>query len=99
MRRYWIDELPQVINLIKGDLKLVGVRPISKRFLQEIPEDLQKLRFLHKPGCIPPYVSLNRSADVLAVLNAEREYLYEKSRDPYTTDVRYFFKAVYNIVI
>lgn len=99
MRKYWIDELPQIINVLKGDLKLVGVRPISKRFLQEIPDDLRALRFLHKPGCIPPYVALNRSADVLTVLDAEREYLFDKARDPYTTDIRYFCKAVFNIVV
>jgi lipopolysaccharide/colanic/teichoic acid biosynthesis glycosyltransferase len=99
MRRYWIDEIPQVINLLKGDLKLVGVRPISKRYLQDIPEDLRRLRILQKPGCIPPYVALNRKSDVLAVLDAEREYLLEKMRAPYTTDTRYFFKAMYNIVV
>lgn len=99
MRRYWIDEIPQIINLLKGDLKLVGVRPISMRYLQDIPEDLRRLRVLHKPGCIPPYVALNRSSNVVAVLDAEREYLLEKMRAPYTTDTRYFFKALYNIVV
>jgi lipopolysaccharide/colanic/teichoic acid biosynthesis glycosyltransferase len=88
-----------VINLLKGDLKLVGVRPISQRYLQDIPEDLRILRFAQKPGCIPPYVALNRNSDVLTVLNAEREYLFEKARDPYTTDLRYFCKAVFNIVL
>lgn len=99
MRRYWIDEIPQLINLLKGDLKLVGVRPISKRYLQDIPADLRELRIKHKPGCIPPYVALNRKSDVVAVLDAEREYLLEKMRYPYTTDTRYFFKAMYNIVV
>lgn len=25
LRKYWIDELPQIINLIKGDIKLIGI--------------------------------------------------------------------------
>lgn len=29
MRRFWIDELPTIYNLMNGDMKLVGVRPLS----------------------------------------------------------------------
>jgi hypothetical protein len=63
------------------------VRPITPRYAEDIPKDLLELRLKHKPGCIPPYVSLDRKDSVEAVLQAEREYL-----------TRYFFKAVYNIV-
>ncbi len=97
-RRYWLDELPQVINVLKGDLKLVGVRPISKRYFEDIPLDLQELRLKFKPGCIPPYVALDRKSDVNSVLQAEKEYLQEKIKNPYTTDTRYFFKAIFNIL-
>ncbi len=98
IRKYWLDELPQLINLLKGDLKLVGVRPISERYFQDIPTDLQKLRLTQKPGCIPPYVALGRKSSVESVLQAEREYLEEKIRNPYTTDTKFFFRAVFNIV-
>ena len=37
-RKYWLDETPQLINWLKGDLKLVGVRPLSQSFLNEYPE-------------------------------------------------------------
>lgn len=98
LRRYFIDELPQLINVFKGELKLVGPRPVSQRYFQDIPEDLQKLRLTQKPGCIPPYVALDRKSAVDSVLQAEKEYLEEKIRNPYTTDIKYFFKAMYNIV-
>ena len=98
LRRYWLDELPQLINVIKGELKLVGVRPISARYFQDIPKDLQALRLKFKPGCIPPYVSLNRKSDIDSVLQAEREYLEEKVKHPFITDTRYFFKAIFNII-
>ena len=98
LRRYWIDELPQLINLVKGDLKLVGCRPVSERYFKDIPKDIQELRLKQKPGCIPPYVALNRSGSVECVLQAEKEYLLEKQKNPYFTDAKYVFKAIYNIV-
>lgn len=98
LRRYWLDELPQLINVCKGELKLVGVRPISLRYFQDIPSDLQQLRIKFKPGCIPPYVALNRKGSVDSVLEAEREYLKEKVKNPYSTDFKFFFKAIFNII-
>jgi len=98
MRKYWIDELPQLLNLFKGDLKLVGVRPISQRYFNDIPKELQDLRLNHKPGCIPPYVALNRSGNVESVLEAEKEYLIEKTKNPYFTDLKYFVLAISNIL-
>jgi lipopolysaccharide/colanic/teichoic acid biosynthesis glycosyltransferase len=97
-RRYWIDEMPQLINLIKGEVKLVGVRPISPRFFQDIPKDLQELRLGHKPGCIPPYVALNKTGSVEDVLAAEKKYLEDLKKHPLTTDMKYFFNAIINIV-
>jgi lipopolysaccharide/colanic/teichoic acid biosynthesis glycosyltransferase/transposase-like protein len=98
MRKYWLDELPQLYNFLKGDLKLIGIRPVSARYFQDIPKEMQKLRLTQKPGCIPPYVSLNRSGSVMSVLQAEKEYLEEKIKNPYTTDIKYFFKAMYSII-
>jgi len=97
LRRYWLDELPQLINVFKGELKLVGSRPVSKRYFEDIPKDIQEMRLKHKPGCVPPYVALNRKSSVNSVLESEREYLLEKSKNPYFTDTKYFFKAIYNI--
>lgn len=98
MRKYWLDELPQLINVLKGEIKLVGIRPVSKRYFQDIPKAMQKLRIGQKPGCIPPYVSLNFSGDVMSVLQAEKKYLEDKIENPYFTDIKYFFSALYNII-
>jgi lipopolysaccharide/colanic/teichoic acid biosynthesis glycosyltransferase len=97
MRRYWLDEMPQLINVLKGEMKLVGIRPLSKRFLAEYPEDVLKMRFKHKPGCVPPYVALLKQ-EVKEYIESERTYLLEVEKHPYTTDWKYFFKAVYNIL-
>ncbi|GAF72292.1 unnamed protein product, partial [marine sediment metagenome] len=55
MRKRWLDELPTIYNWIKGELHLVGVRPLSLHYLSLYSKDLQELRKKVKPGLIPPF--------------------------------------------
>lgn len=96
-RKYWLDELPQLLNVLKGELNIVGVRPLSRTRFNELPEDVRKIRVRFKPGCIPPYVAL-LMPDAEGNIEAERIYLSEKVKHPVMTDFKYFFFAVYNIV-
>ena len=48
LRKYWLDEMPMLINLLKGDLKLVGFSPLSRSMFNLYPPDLQKLRISTK---------------------------------------------------
>jgi hypothetical protein len=96
LRRFWLDELPQLINLFKGEMRILGIRPISQRFLQEFPDNIKKIRSKYKPGCIPAYVPLlKQSKD--GFIEAETIYLLEKEKFPVKTDIIFFFKAIYNI--
>lgn len=49
LRKYSIDELPQLINVIKGDLSLVGPRPLLMEYLPLYSEE-QASRHLVRPG-------------------------------------------------
>ncbi|SHF39129.1 sugar transferase [Flavisolibacter ginsengisoli] len=97
MRRYWLDELPQLINVIKGEMGLVGVRPLSTRFLAEYPQDLKEKRLKYKPGCVPPYVALLKQ-EVKQYIESEKIYLEDKEKHPFSTDINYLFKAFSNII-
>ncbi len=96
-RRLWLDELPQLVNVLKGEMRLVGLRPLSQVRYNEFPEDLQVERIKYKPGCFPPYVALNMPDDKMNI-EAERIYINDLKMHPHTTDIRYLLKAVYNIL-
>ena len=97
MRKYFIDELPQLINFFLGDLALVGPRALSKQYTSLYPAELLELRSRFKPGLIPPYYAdLPKSFE--EILASERRYLQQKDLHPVATDVKYFFKALQNIV-
>jgi len=97
-RRYWIDELPMLINLFAGDLKLVGVRPLSHHYESLYPESLRERRRKVIPGLVPPfYADLPKTFE--EILKSEEKYLQEYEKSPLLTDLRYLRKAARNILI
>jgi len=97
MRKLWIDELPMFINYFRGEMKLVGVRPLSEHYFKLYPEDLQHQRTRCKPGLVPPfYVDMPVTFDEL--IESERKYLEAYERSPWLTDFKYFWAAWINII-
>ena len=96
MRALWIDELPMLLNLIRGDLKLVGVRPISKHYFTIYSKKHQERRIKYKPGLVPPFY-----ADIyktIEIESSENNYFDSYDEHPLLTNWRYFWKAWYNII-
>lgn len=97
-RRLWIDELPMLINMIKGDLKLVGVRPVSNHYLSLYSKEHQQKRKEFKPGLIPPfYADMPKTIEEIEL--SEKRYFQSFEKNPFMTDVKYFIKAMNNILI
>jgi hypothetical protein len=96
LRKLWLDEIPQLVNVLKGDLGIVGVRPLSQSRFNQFPEDMKRERVKYRPGCIPPYVSLCMP-DATGNIEAERIYLHEMAKNPIFTNFKYFTLAIFNI--
>lgn len=98
MRKLWLDEQAMWINFLRGDMKLVGVRPLSEHYFNLYPEEFRQRRIKYKPGLVPPfYVDLPKILD--EIVASERRYLDAYDKHPWLTDVRYLFGAMYNIIV
>jgi hypothetical protein len=97
IRSLWIDELPMLFNVLKGEIKLVGVRPLSLNYFNLYDKGLQEKRIRYKPGLIPPfYADMPKTLEEIQL--SEAKYLDAYSASPFITDFRYFRMALWNIV-
>jgi lipopolysaccharide/colanic/teichoic acid biosynthesis glycosyltransferase len=96
-RTFWLDELPMIINYFKGELKIVGVRPISRQYFDLYSAELREKRIKYKPGLVPPfYADMPKTLE--EIQESELRYLAAYEKHPFRTDVRYFFRAFNNII-
>lgn len=99
MRKLWIDELPMFINFFKGEMKLVGVRPLSRHYFSLYTSEMQELRTKVKPGLLPPFYYDKQTPKTIEEVQAsERRYVEACLKHPILTDIRYFFGTIGNII-
>jgi lipopolysaccharide/colanic/teichoic acid biosynthesis glycosyltransferase len=98
IRRRWIDEIPGIVDWLRGDVKLVGMRATSPHFLSLYPKEVYDLYIQVKPGLVPPIfdASTNGFEDIVRI---EMAYLEDYIKAPIRTDVRYFFRTFHDIFI
>lgn len=111
LRYYKLDELPQLFNVLKGDMSLVGPRPEMERYVDAFHEDYRLILSI-KPG-ITDYATLEYR-DEETILNkyddVERGYLQEVlpakialykryiQEMSFLTDIKIILKTLWRIV-
>lgn len=77
LRRYKLDELPQLFNVLRGDMQLVGARPEVERYVHMFrPQYAVILR--DRPGLTDPAtLAYPREDEILAADGTERQYVEE----------------------
>lgn len=77
LRRYRIDELPQLINVVRGEMSLVGPRPEDPAFV-DMSDPLHRRVFTAKPGITGlAQLKFHDEAELLLGADPERRYREE----------------------
>ncbi len=78
LRYYKLDELPQLINILQGDMALVGPRPEVLEFAALFPSEYQSILQV-RPGITHPVTLLfRREEEILATSSNPREFYLSK---------------------
>ena len=77
LRRYSIDELPQLINVFRGQMSLVGPRPSPLYELEKFPDPAHRRRLSVKPGltCLWQVNGRSRITDFETRMKLDLEYV------------------------
>lgn len=91
IRKTSIDELPQLINILKGEMSIIGPRPLPT-YEQEACNEYQQQRLLVKPG-LSCYTALDKNAhdDFDRWIELDMKYIRERS---FATDIKIILKTV-----
>ncbi|MBO5866360.1 MAG: sugar transferase [Bacteroidaceae bacterium] len=101
LREHHLDELPQLVNVLKGDMSFVGPRPERSYFIEKIRKVNPNYDYLYlmRPGLTSIATLQNGYTDtfekMLKRLDMDLEYLQKRSL---WLDVKLIFMTFYNIV-
>ena len=83
LRRTKVDELPELWNVLKGDMSLVGPRPEVPRYV-DMQNPRWKIVLEARPGITDPVtLSLRNEETLLSRVNGNREDFYLRTLQPY----------------
>lgn len=96
VRKTSLDEIPQMINVLKGDMSLIGPRPLLVQYLQ-LYNDEQKKRHLVRPG-ITGWAQVNGRNAISWQKKFELDVWYVENQS-FLLDIQIFFKTIKSILI
>ena len=96
LRKSKINELPQLINILKGDMSFVGPRPVMLKSFEVYPQDVQKLIYNVMPGLTGMGSLIFRNEEELVTMAKKKglnpwEY-YKTKIYPYKGELEKFYQ-------
>lgn len=76
LRRTKLDELPSLVNVLRGDLSLVGPRPEVRRYVEMYPERERAFLAQFRPGITDPTTIRFRNEEEILAKAPDREQTY-----------------------
>ena len=94
LRKTKINELPQIINILKGDISLVGPRPLVEKTFTAYNEELQSNIYNVKPGLtgIGSIVFRDEESIISAVENEDPHKFYKRVIAPYKGELEMWYQ-------
>ncbi len=96
VRKTSLDEIPQLINVIKGDMSLIGPRPLRTKYLP-LYSDVQKKRHNVLPG-ITGWAQINGRNSISWTQRFEYDVWYVENQS-FLLDLKIFFKTIKKVII
>ena len=101
IRTHHLDELPQLWNILKGDMSLVGPRPERKYYIDQIMEHDPRYTYLYqiRPGATSYATLYNGYTDTMPKMLKRLELdLYYLEHRSWWFDAKILFKTMMNIL-
>ena len=95
LRKTSLDELPQLINIIKGDLSIIGPRPVIEEELEKY--GVNKEKFLSVTPGLTGYWAANGRSTTTYEQRMEME-LYYVDNISFKLDLKIFFKTILSVI-
>ncbi|WP_316802132.1 sugar transferase [Pedobacter nototheniae] len=91
VRKTSLDELPQLINVLKGDMAIIGPRPLLPQYLP-LYSEMQKRRHMVRPG-ITGWAQVNGRNTISWIKKFELDVWYVDHLS-FTLDIKIFFLTI-----
>ena len=94
LRKTKINELPQIINILKGDISLVGPRPLVEKTFSSYNEEVQSKIYNVKPGLtgIGSIIFRDEESIISAIKDEDPHKFYKRVIAPYKGDLDMWYQ-------
>lgn len=97
LRKTSLDELPQLLNILKGDISIIGPRPIVEKETKIYGDDIAKLLSV-KPGLTGYWQAYARNNATYESGERQKMEMYYVDHFGFWMDIKIFFKTIVSVI-
>ena len=101
LRKTKINELPQIINILKGDISLVGPRPLVEKTFSSYNEEVQSKIYNVKPGLtgIGSIIFRDEESIISAIKDEDPHKFYKRVIAPYKGELEMWYQKQNSFIL